>query len=288
MQMRASGKNPDCNVFPSLLKACTFSLDVRLGRCVHGCVIRLGVDYDLCTNNALLNMYAKFNRLNENVIERSNVFDKMPERIRSGEKVCENGNGDFMGEVKRRRMRMNDVRKVLDLLMERVLVSWNTVIAGSAQNGMYEEALMMVREMGNANLKPDTFTLSSLLPVIAEFGDVGKGKEIHGYAIRCGLDGDLFIGSALIDMYAKCTRVEDSLMLFNILPHRDSISWNSIIAGCVQNGLFDDGLIYFRQMLKAQVKPVPVSFSSICACLLSLNNFAFEKAASRIHNQGRI
>jgi pentatricopeptide repeat protein len=46
------------------------------------------------------------------------------------------------------------------------------VIAGNAQNGMYEEALTMVREMGNANLKPDSFTLSSVLAIFAEYVDV--------------------------------------------------------------------------------------------------------------------
>jgi pentatricopeptide repeat protein len=58
------------------------------------------------------------------------------------------------------------------------------VIAGNAQNGMHEEALTMVREMGNANLKPDSLTLSSVLPIFAEYVDVIKGKEIHAYAIR--------------------------------------------------------------------------------------------------------
>jgi pentatricopeptide repeat protein len=58
------------------------------------------------------------------------------------------------------------------------------VIAGNAQNGMYEEALTMVREMWNANLKPDSFTLSSVLPIFAEYVNVIKGKEIHACAIR--------------------------------------------------------------------------------------------------------
>ncbi|XP_015887852.3 putative pentatricopeptide repeat-containing protein At3g23330 [Ziziphus jujuba] len=171
-------------------------------------------------------------------------------------------------------VQMDSMRKVFDMMPNKDLVSWNTVIAGNAQNGLYKEALAMLREMGNDNLKPDSFTLSSVLPIFAEYVDVIKGKEIHGYAIRHGFDADVFIGSSLIDMYAKCTRINDSCQVFNHLPQRDGISWNSIIAGCVQNGLFDEGLRFFRQMLMVKIKPKHVTFSSImpaCAHLTTLH-----------------
>ncbi|KAM0990610.1 hypothetical protein FF1_009089 [Malus domestica] len=60
--------------------------------------------------------------------------------------------------------------------------------------------------MGNADLKLDAFTLSSVIPVFAEYVDVIKGKEICGYAIRRGLDADVFIGSSLIDMLESTRR----------------------------------------------------------------------------------
>jgi pentatricopeptide repeat protein len=366
IEMRAAGKYPDCHVFPSVLKSCTMLMDLRLGESVHACVIRLGMNFDLYTGNALMNMYSKFQSLSKGV---RLVFDEIPEKRKVGkfESKCESGvvscvelscrivseelegeggvlcfdrnenrekgiSGSLinnncnnsnsnelriefekrfvgidhsvnlnqikdklvqssgnkevddcfygkMNDIYKRKggtmgLQMDSVRKIFDLMPNKDLVSWNTVIAGNAQNGMYEEALEMVREMGDANLKPDSFTLSSVLPIFAEYVDVIKGKEIHGYAIRHGHDADLFIGSSLIGMYAKCTRVEDSCWVFNLLPRRDGISWNSIIAGCVQNGLFDEGLQFFRKMLKAKIKPMHVSFSSImpaCAHLTTLH-----------------
>lgn len=202
-----------------------------------------------------MNMYCKVQSLG-GFGSANKVFDENPQRGKGCK--CE----------------IDSVRKVFDLMPVRDVVSWNTVIAGNAQNGMYREALDMVREMGDDKLKPDSFTLSSILPIFAEHVDVVKGKEIHGYAIRHGFDGDVFIGSSLIDMYAKCNRVEHSLRAFYLLPYRDAISWNSIIAGCVQNGKFDQGIGFFRQMLKAKVKPMQVSFSSVipaCAHLTALN-----------------
>ncbi|CAN1275347.1 Putative pentatricopeptide repeat-containing protein At3g23330 [Linum perenne] len=231
VQMRASGKSPDHSVFPSVLKACAFLLDMKLGEAIHGCIIRVGMDIHLTTANALLNMYAKFQR-------------------------------------------KDSVKKVFETMPTRDIISWNTVIAGNGQNGMHEEALEMLREMGNVGMKPDIFTLSAVLPIFAEHVDVAKGKAIHGYAIRYGFHKDLYIVSGLINMYSRCARVKDSMQVFKIAPRRDNITWNSIIAGCVQNGLFDEGLRFFRQMLTANIRPGSISCSSImpaCAHLTTLN-----------------
>ncbi|OWM85769.1 hypothetical protein CDL15_Pgr023702 [Punica granatum] len=300
-QMRASGKCPDQRVFPAVLKCCTLLRDPKLGEAVHGCVIKVGVDGYLYTGNALMNMYAKFQGMVGLENQALELFDEMHELERSfltgnesepvdeSEKcVLSNESNDGLklrsdaldssnqATVTANRICLwkDNVRKVFDTMPIRDVVSWNTVIAGNAQNGLYEEALMMVREMVDTNLRPDAFTLSSILPIFAEYVDVNKGKEIHGYAIRHRFDSDMFIGSSLIDMYAKCSRVEDSLQVFKLLPRRDSISWNSVIAACMQNLMFDEGLKYFRHMINYGVKLMPAAFSSVlpaCAHLTTLH-----------------
>ncbi|KAL5542283.1 hypothetical protein UlMin_009993 [Ulmus minor] len=314
VRMRASCLYPDHNVFPSVLKSCAMVMDLRLGEALHGCIIRCGLDSELYTCNALLSMYSKFRSLSDDGVQRfgaHQVFDEMPKRNRISESrgfarwdgggeheglesdgiipsfgANLNLNGDLLPQFyknvdnvlkqkeAKRVVQMDSLSKVFDLMPNKDLVSWNTVIAGNARNGMYQEALSMVRAMANTNLKPDSFTLSSVLPIFAEYVDMYKGKEIHGYAIRRGFDEDVFIGSSLIDMYAKCTRMEDAFRVFNLLHNRDTISWNSVIAGCVQNGMFDQGLRLFRQMLAAKIKPKHVTLSSImpaCAYLTTLH-----------------
>ncbi|KAK8542879.1 hypothetical protein V6N13_136569 [Hibiscus sabdariffa] len=269
VKMRSFGIHPDHSMFPFVIKACVFLKNLRLGESIHGCIIRLGLDFDLFTGNALLNMYAKFQSLQLKGGSKGfafNVFDGMPK----SDELC----GRLTQERAKSVIGLDSVTKVLEMMPQRDVVSYNTVIAGNAQNGLYEEALRMVREMGSANMKPDSFTLSSVLPIFAEYVDVMKGKEIHGYAIRHLFDSDFYIGSSLIDMYANCARIEDSCRVFSLLPKRDDISWNSIIAACVQNGVFDEGLKLFRRMLTAKVKPRDVTFSSImpaCAYLTTLH-----------------
>ncbi|KAJ8754333.1 hypothetical protein K2173_002784 [Erythroxylum novogranatense] len=299
-QMRASGKSPDHNVFPSVLKSCALLVDLKLGESVHGFIVRVGVDLDLYTCNALMNMYAKCERLNKcdtRVCAVPELFDGMSRSVcnghlRSGivpefgdstkntvhklpyaDRSSSQGFDSDMGNEVALDLRIDAVTKVFDKMPRRDLVSWNTVLACFVDNGMDEMALRIVREMGYTNLKPDSFTLSSVLPIFAENVDVKKGKEIHGYAIRRGYHLDVHIGSGLIDMYARCAQIDDSLRVFDALPQRDGILWNSVIAGCVHNGLFDKGLVFFRRMLSVKVKPNPVSFSSImpaCAHLTTL------------------
>lgn len=288
--MRASGLYPDHNVFPSVIKSCTLLKSLKLGESVHSCVIRLGVEVDVFTGNALMNMYSKLESLCENSGEIGyplHMFDEMPQRKLSGrslggDRVVVGFDKEIVGLHPKFDLniidsvlasRKSSVQKVFETMPARDLVSWNTVIAGNAQNGMLQKALEMIRNMGNVNLKPDSFSLSSVLPMFSELADFNGGKEIHGFAIRNGLDAGLYVGTGLIDMYAKCNRIEDAYKMFFLLPHHDSISWNSIIAGCVQNGRFDDGLRLFREMIMANVKPGKVSFSSIipaCAHLTTL------------------
>ncbi|WMV48012.1 hypothetical protein MTR67_041397 [Solanum verrucosum] len=289
VEMRGWGKLPGSDVFPSVVRACTHLKELRVGESVHGCVIRFGMESDLYTGNALMNMYAKLQVLSHDY----HVFDEIPQSdhvySRRSSLTQDSEIGILINELIRsekshfeslsgRRVKnatgLDSVSKIFQMMPDKDVVSWNTVIGGNVQSGLYEEALERLREMSNAYLKPDCFTLSSVLPVFARHVDVLKGKEIHGYAIRHGFDKDEFIGSSLIDMYATCTRVEDSYRVFNLLSEKDDVSWNSIIAGCVQNGTFDEGLGLFRQMLAANVKPVEVSFSAIlpaCAHLTTLH-----------------
>lgn len=293
--MRVSGLYPDHNIFPSVVKSCTLLKSLKLGESVHACIIRVGLDVDVYTCNALMNMYSNLESLSENVEEKGRtryVFDEMSKR-KLDYKGCGDlssnevddivkFNLDVMGSnslddssQKGRGLcfRKSGVQKVFEMMPARDIVSWNTVIAGNAQNGMFEDALAMLRDLGKAGLKPDTFSLSSVLPMFSELVDVDRGREIHGYAIRNGFDVDLYVGSGLIDMYSKCNQIEDAYKVFILLPLRDSISWNSVIAGCVQNGIFNEALKLFRKMIMAKVNPGSVSFSSIipaCAHLTTL------------------
>ncbi|KAI4369707.1 hypothetical protein MLD38_018121 [Melastoma candidum] len=324
VQMRRFVEHFNHFVFPSVVKSCAWWMDVGLGECVHGCVVKVGLEGDLYVGNALLSMYSKFGVLCGGGARQSNnasvgmdaelglrrhvahvvreksgaISPSAEEGGRSDESNASLGLNSLSYEVgrsgkerkivrsigtswfmKRERGNVvgNSVRKIFDAMPARDLVSWNTVIAGNVQSGMYDEALVMVRKMGLENIRPDAFTLSSMLPMCAEYADVVKAKEVHGYAVRHGIHDNVVIGSSLIDVYAKCTRIQDFFSVFNGLPRRDGITWNSMIAACVQNGLSNEGFEFFRCMVKDNLKPGPLSFSSIIPACSHLTSLIFGK-----------
>jgi pentatricopeptide repeat protein len=92
-----------------------------------------------------------------------------------------------------------------------------------------------------------------------------EGRCAHEQIIECGWDSDVFVGSSLVDMYAKCGSMQDAQTVFNKMPSHDVISWNAILGGCAMHGHGNEALKLFEQMCEEGVKPDDITF----VCLLS-------------------
>eukprot|EP01018_Ginkgo_biloba_P015274 Gb_41648 [translate_table: standard] len=168
---------------------------------------------------------------------------------------------------------IEDARQVFNDISERDAVSWSTMIGGYVQNAFCDEALKLFSDMQVAGVKADSATVATVLPACAHLLALQQGKEIHNYIVRGGFESDVFVGSALIDMYAKCGSIELAQLAFDRMPQRNVVSWNAIIAGYAHNGNCNEALKLFQQIQRAGVKPDPVTFVSIlpaCARLGTL------------------
>ncbi|XP_026402194.1 pentatricopeptide repeat-containing protein At4g33990-like [Papaver somniferum] len=155
-------------------------------------------------------------------------------------------------------------RKVFQRMAFKDVISWNTLITGYAQNGLASEAVEVFREMeGCKAIVPDQGTLVSVLPAFSHLGSLQHGMRVHGYSIKIGLCMDIFVGTCLIDLYVKCGRLDDAMLLFKQVPRRSSVPWNAIISG---HGIHGDGevaLKIFGEMQDDGVKPDHVTFVSV-------------------------
>uniref|UniRef100_A0A453A6K6 Pentatricopeptide repeat-containing protein n=1 Tax=Aegilops tauschii subsp. strangulata TaxID=200361 RepID=A0A453A6K6_AEGTS len=50
------------------------------------------------------------------------------------------------------------------------------------------------------------FTFASVLKAAGAYADSGVGGQIHALAMKCDWNEDVYVGSALVDMYARCGR----------------------------------------------------------------------------------
>lgn len=161
--------------------------------------------------------------------------------------------------------RLDIARQVFDKISERNVVSWNSMISGYAQNGYPEEALQLFREMQCERVEPNWITVTALLPACGYVGVVRQGKEIHAYVIKSEIKADVLLGNALIDMYAKCGSIEIACKVFDEMPTRDLVSWNTVIAGQGINGRGAEAVRYLYRMQEdeAGLKPDSITFISL-------------------------
>eukprot|EP01018_Ginkgo_biloba_P003474 Gb_25271 [translate_table: standard] len=155
-------------------------------------------------------------------------------------------------------------RKLFDKMSIKNVVSWNAMIAADSQNGHTNEALTLFHQMQLAGVKPDSFTMVSVLPACSHLGALQQGKIIHAYIIRSQFELDV-VCTALIDMYVKCGSVQNARKLFDRMSKRDVILWSAMIAGYGMNGLGEEALQLFYQMQQTGTNPNDITF----ICVLS-------------------
>ncbi|XP_057858441.1 pentatricopeptide repeat-containing protein At4g18520, chloroplastic [Cryptomeria japonica] len=150
---------------------------------------------------------------------------------------------------------LDDARHLFDEITERDVVSWTAMIARYSQQGHGEEALRLFNEMRQTDVMANYFTVPCVLKACSSLRDIQQGQGLHAYAIKIGVECDMFVGSALVDMYEKCGSLADARRVFNQIPQRDEILWNTMIIGCLHWGRSEQALVLLSLMHLAGVEP---------------------------------
>lgn len=264
-------------IFPSVLKACGHLEAGRTGEEIHTVVLKCEFEFDVFVISALIDMYSKCRE-----IERAKrVFDLMADKdvvalnamvsgyVQHGhvkEALCltqemilsgmkpnvvtwntmiagfSQENDEAMAWEAFRQMRENGV--------EPDVISWTSVLTGLVQNFRNKEAFDTFKQMLLAGFRPTTATISGLLPACATVADIRHGREIHGYAVVMGMEKDVFVRSALIDMYGKCGYLNQAGELFCSMPDKNTVTWNSMIFGYANNGHSREAIELFSKMVE--------------------------------------
>eukprot|EP01018_Ginkgo_biloba_P013189 Gb_32450 [translate_table: standard] len=152
-------------------------------------------------------------------------------------------------------------RDVFDKMHQRDTVSWTAMIAAYAQNGQSMEAIKFFQQMQLAGMKPDMKTFASVLPACTHLAALEQGMEIHEKILRSGFQSDVFVESALVDMYAKCGSIKEARNVFDNMHQRNAISWTAMISGYTQNGHADEALKLFQEI----PEPDAISWNAMIA-----------------------
>lgn len=161
-------------------------------------------------------------------------------------------------------------RKVFDEMPERSLVSWNTMIGSYTQNGNEREALDLFVQMQREGSEFSEFTISGVLCACAAEFAVLECRQLHAFALKASMLGNIFVGTALLDVYAKCSLLEDAIQVFEYMPERSAVTWSSMVAGYVKNELYEEALSMFRKVQVTGVEFNQFIISSVLAACAAI------------------
>ncbi|KAL1554466.1 pentatricopeptide repeat-containing protein, chloroplastic-like protein [Salvia divinorum] len=143
---------------------------------------------------------------------------------------------------------------------------WNVMIRGLVDSGMFQEAMEMYHRMQIEGIEADNFTFP--FGIKACLG-LKEGQNVHSMVIKLGFDEDVYTCNALIVMYAKVGCIEESERVFERMPVRDLVSWNSMVRGYVLVGDGWSSLMCFKNMQRVRAGLDRIScVSSLGACVL--------------------
>lgn len=163
-------------------------------------------------------------------------------------------------------MKLGDVEvaeSLFDQMGVKDIITWTSMIKGYSCNKRYREAISVFYKMREEGVVPDEVTMSTVISACAHLGVLDIGKEVHMYTVVKGFVLDVYIGSALVDMYSKCGSLNRALLVFFNLPKKNLFCWNSIIEGLAAHGYAREALRMLGKMEMESVKPNAVTFVSV-------------------------
>ncbi|RZC77031.1 hypothetical protein C5167_001168 [Papaver somniferum] len=317
-RMQTEGTGPDRFTLPYILKACSATSALRMGRTIHCQIFRHGFESDVFVQNGLVALYAKCGKIDQAQV----VFDGLGERnivswtsILSG--YSQNGQPmealRIFSEMRRFDVKLDWISLVsvlraytdvedlkqgravhgsvvklgLDLEPDMLIaltamyakswevtvakflfnqmetpdvILWNAMISGYAKTGYADEAVELFRMMISKNIKPDSVSVRSAIVAYAQVGSLKLARWIDEFINRSEYKNDVFVNTALIDMYAKCGSVTSARSIFDRMLKKDVVVWSSMIVSYGLHGQGQEAIDLFQEMKLAGVKPNDVTF----------------------------
>ncbi|KAB2629048.1 pentatricopeptide repeat-containing protein [Pyrus ussuriensis x Pyrus communis] len=295
-------EDPNSVTIASILPSCAGLKDLNLGRAVHGFALKRQLCENVYVEGSLIDMYSKcgMNDYAERIFSKaeSKSISMWNEMVAAYVNAGEANKGIELLRVMHSygikpdvvsyntiladHARNGQINEAYELLYEMVrmdlkpnIISFNVLISGFQQFGLSFEALKVFQTMqspssgyfGNdvlhKSVQPNSITIAGALAACADLNLLCQGKEIHGYTLKTSVEPNIYISSALIDMYSKCHDIASAAKVFRRTDDKNTICWNALIAGHVNNKQLDRALELFGEMLEEGLGPSSVTLMTL-------------------------
>ncbi|PWA84194.1 tetratricopeptide repeat (TPR)-like superfamily protein [Artemisia annua] len=289
---------PDARTFAGVFSSVSVLGDVVFGRQVHCVGVKVGRCGDVFVGSSLVNVYCKCGV----VWDARKVFDEMPVRnsftwatfvvtsvlsafvlsefVGVGRSIhCLGFKYGLLGHVSvgnaivtmySKCGSLDEAVKAFEFSSSKNAITWSAMITGYAQGGDCRKALELFSKMHANGLVASEFTLVGVINACSDGSAIGEGKEAHAYSIKLGFQHQIYIMTALVDMYAKCGNLDDARKGFDHLQEPDIVLWTSMIGGYVQNGENESAMDLFCRMQTEGIPPNELTMASVLKACSSL------------------
>ncbi|KAF9605805.1 hypothetical protein IFM89_018532 [Coptis chinensis] len=265
-----------------IFEACTKLSKFREGIQVHGLVVLVGLELDVFLSNSMITMYCRVGSIdsarmifymmndkdvvswnslltgyvqNDGIEEAYELFKQMPKRDLVSWTTVIAGLSS--------KGRLGESIRLFNFLPKKDDVAWTAVISGFVSNGEYEEAFHWFINMVREAIKPNAFTLSSILGASGGLARLDQGQQIHAHVVKMDMESDISVQNSLVSMYAKCGNVDSAYCSFLTISAPNVVSINSMITGFAQHGLVEEALSLFQKMQNEGHEPNQITFLGV-------------------------
>ncbi|THF98442.1 hypothetical protein TEA_029533 [Camellia sinensis var. sinensis] len=164
----------------------------------------------------------------------------------------------------------DDARQMFDEMPTKDMVSWTALITAYSQNDRPIDALVLFPQMLRLGFKPNQFTFSSILKAAGAVPNDRDGKQVHGFVVNYGFDSNVYVGSSLVDMYARFNLMDEARFVFYSLLSKNEVSYNALIAGHARKGEGEHAIRLFWKMQREDFRPTHYTYSSVFTACASI------------------
>ncbi|OEL20343.1 Pentatricopeptide repeat-containing protein [Dichanthelium oligosanthes] len=244
---------PDYRTYALLLRACARCSDLYAAMEIHCHLTKVGLLSNQHITPPLLKLYIA----HDCMLEARELFWSILESSTDPF----HGNLMLMGFLKSGQL--DKAYQIFKRMPVKDLVSWNSMIAGAVRSSHLKDAMNLFSRLVSSGLVPDGFSFSSVLSACARAGARRYGVWVHQLMTELGVEMNHILSSALVNMYAKCGRIDVATDIFNTVKRNHISVWNTMISGLAAHGLGSDVVILFRKMKSEEVVPDGVTFVAL-------------------------
>ncbi|XP_078432862.1 pentatricopeptide repeat (PPR) superfamily protein [Wolffia australiana] len=178
---------------------------------------------------------------------------------------------------------IDHARLLLHRLPDPSTACYNHVIRGYARlcpNPRRRDSIRlfidMRRRIGPSST-PNELTFPFVLNAAAGLGDLNLGRQLHAEALKAGVGDVVYVGNGLIFLYSKCGQLACARQMFDGMPSRSLVSWNSVLSAYAEKSSVDELLRLFSDMRYSQIEPDETSFVVLLSSAAEISNLGLGK-----------